>query len=264
MGSEAQGGCTVKFAETLLKLFQRLLTSILLLLLFFSAAFAIYALWDNYRIYDSAREVQERIRQWKPAETESGDAEDNSESFAGLRAVNPDVWAWLEMENTGIDYPVVQGSTNFSYMSLDIYGEYALAGSIFLDARNSWEPMDSYLLIYGHNVEEHRMFGDLTLYRKSHFFRENRDGRLILKGSIRKLRTIACLQAPEGEIRIFDPERVNADIDAMLDYVLQHSEQIDETLLQRARQLENPHFLALTTCSEDSADSRTILLTIME
>ncbi len=255
----------MKFAENLLKQLNRLLNIILLLLLLLSLSFAFYALWDNHRVYDSAREVQERLRQWKPEVSETGETADSTNNLAALRALNPDVWAWLEMENTGIDYPIVQGETNLSYISLNVYREYELAGSIFLDSRNTPEPMDAYLLVYGHDVEEHRMFGDLRLYRKAQFFTENRDGILILNNEIRKLRTLACFQAPEGEKRIFDPEFVNSNLNAMLEYVRQHAEQIDEVLFQYAVKAKNPHFLALTTCTDDyKTDSRTIVLAVME
>ena len=56
---------------------------------------------------------------------------DESPSLQELQKINPDVCAWLTVDGTKIDYPVVQGETNLEYINQDIYGEFALSGSIF-------------------------------------------------------------------------------------------------------------------------------------
>ena len=57
-----------------------------------------------------------------------GRQEDNSLSFGQLRDINPDVCGWLTLDGTAIDYPVVQGESNFTYLNTDVYGGFALAG----------------------------------------------------------------------------------------------------------------------------------------
>ena len=76
--------------------------------------YAVYALWDNHQIYSAAQNVQEDMLKLKPT------AEENGPSFEELMAVNSDVCAWITLDNTGIDYPVLQGENNLSYINTDV------------------------------------------------------------------------------------------------------------------------------------------------
>ena len=67
-------------------------------------------------------------------------------SFEELLAINPDVCAWVSLDNTKVDYPVLQGANNMIYLNQDVYGDFALAGSIFLDSRNDRTFSDRYSL----------------------------------------------------------------------------------------------------------------------
>ncbi len=104
--------------------------------------------------------VQGELLQFKPA----ADGE-NGASFEELLAINSDVKAWLTLDNTAIDYPVVQGENNFSYINTDVYGDFALAGSIFLDSDCDGSFHDPYSLLYGHHMENSKMLEILTCTR---------------------------------------------------------------------------------------------------
>ena len=71
---------------------------------------------------------------------------DNPASFEELLGINPDVCAWVTLDNTAIDYPVVQGEDNFTYVNTDVYGDFSLAGSIFLDVNCDKNFTDPYSL----------------------------------------------------------------------------------------------------------------------
>ena len=100
----------------------------LILIFIIAAAYALFVLNDNRRIYSAAENVQEDMLKLKP--------DKEKPDFSKLCSINPDVCAWLTMDGTHIDYPVLQGETNLTYINRDIYGQFALAGSIFLDCQN--------------------------------------------------------------------------------------------------------------------------------
>ena len=120
--------------------------------------YSAYALWDNSQVYAAADNVQAELLQFKPKA-----GADNGASFEELLGINPDVCAWVTLDNTAIDYPVVQGEDNFTYVNTDVYGDFSLAGSIFLDVNCDKNFTDPYSLLYGHHMEESKMFGDLDL-----------------------------------------------------------------------------------------------------
>lgn len=112
-----------------------LVNLIAILALALAGMYAGYALWDNNRIYSAAEDVRSDMIQWKPVIDEDGGA-----SFEELLAVNPDVCAWVTLDRTSIDYPVLQGETNLTYINTDVYGNLPWPG-VF-----SWIPVTAMIL----------------------------------------------------------------------------------------------------------------------
>ena len=75
--------------------------------------------------------------------------------------------AWIKIDDTSINYPIVQGKDNEYYLNHNIDGKVATAGSIFLDYRNKWS--DDFLIIYGHRMSGEQMFGEIVRYRDEGF-----------------------------------------------------------------------------------------------
>lgn len=243
----------------ILKAADSLVNLILILCLSLAGIYAAYALWDNNRIYNAANDVQADMIKLKPDVEEDGGA-----SFEELLAINSDVCAWVMLDNTNIDYPVLQGSTNLTYINQDVYGNFALAGSIFLDTRNKRDFSDAYSLLYGHHMENSGMFGDLDLYKEQGFFDDNITGMLILPDRAYNLEIFACLLVKAGENEIFDPERWQTDIDGLLSFAEANSLHLREETMKKLKQTENSQVLALSTCSSEFTDARTIILAVME
>lgn len=89
--------------------------------------------------------------------------------FEELYAENADLIGWINV-NDEIEYPIVQRDNSF-YMDHDFYGEYSQAGWIFLDERNQADMSDGNLLIYGHNMKNGDMFGELDRYRQLEYLK---------------------------------------------------------------------------------------------
>ena len=204
----------------------------LVVILFLSVAgiYAAYALWDNSRVYTAASDVQADMVKIKPAVEEEGGA-----SFEELLAINRDV-----------------------------YGNFALAGSIFLDTRNQRDFSDAYCLLYGHHMENSGMFGDLDFYKEQSFFDDNKTGMLILPDRTYNLEIFACLLVEAGEDAIFDPELWQTDINGLLSFAEENSLHLRKETIENVKQAENPKILALSTCSTEFTDARTIILAVME
>ncbi len=90
-----------------------------------------------------------------------------------LKKMNSDIIGWIEIENTNINYPVVQCDNNSYYMKHNYKKQYSTNGSIFLDKDYSWNPASSNLLIYGHNNKNNTMFQDLLKYQNIQFYNEH-------------------------------------------------------------------------------------------
>lgn len=114
------------------------------------------------------KEVMETIMQDIVTETETKTNEETGKTetvkiidFAKLKAKNKDVVGWLKVNNTNVDYPVVQSSDNSYYINHNFNGESNLAGWVFADYRIEHDGTDKNYVIYGHNMKDGSMFGSL-------------------------------------------------------------------------------------------------------
>lgn len=104
----------MKIQRHILKTADTLVSFIVFFSLIIAGVYACYALWDNSTIYAAADDVQIEMLKLKP-EVKGA----RGPSFEDLLAINKDVRGWLTMDGTNIDYPVLQGRDNLSYINTD-------------------------------------------------------------------------------------------------------------------------------------------------
>lgn len=108
-------------------------------------------------------------------ENDAKDEKTKTINFERLWKINPDIVAWIEIENTGISYPVVRTKSNDEYLYKDIEGNYSIYGSIFLDERLHDTDLkeNENNIIYGHNMGRWTdvMFGGLKEYLNSSYLK---------------------------------------------------------------------------------------------
>lgn len=95
--------------------------------------------------------------------------------YQDLYAQNSDLVGWLTIDAIGVDYPVMQTSgDNEYYLRRGFDKLYSLAGSLFLDENcRITSPSTANWLIYGHNMSDGSMFGQLDKYAEESFYREH-------------------------------------------------------------------------------------------
>ena len=91
--------------------------------------------------------------------------------LAALQSEYPDIVAWIAMDDVDVSYPVVQGDDNDFYLYNDPSGNSNIDGSIFLDYRTKSLDTDLYALMYGHNMLDESMFGQLDNYVDEDFYK---------------------------------------------------------------------------------------------
>ena len=187
-----------------------LLLGILLFVAIFG--FALYKLITIYAEYQQGEEAYEELEDFveQPQDaTKDSDGQTEKEpdkekfrvDFDGLKAVNPDVVAWIVIPGLDISYPVVQGEDNAYYLQHLFTRETNSSGSIFVDFHNRPDFMDQNTIIYGHNMKNGSMFGSLKRYWDNEYYREH---------------SSFYLYTAEGEIflcHITDRRRISAQTD---------------------------------------------------
>ena len=209
-------------------------------------SYGCYMLWDARQIYAIADASVYTVYRPVP---------DDTESFAELQAINPEVFGWLTVYGTSIDYPLTQGEDNEKYVNTDAKGEYSLSGSIFLDSRNQQDFSDSVSILYGHDMVEKKMFGGLADFADEAYFQSHRYGNLFSGGQNYGVEFLVYLETDAYDTCVYAPDTADEELP---DYVRRIYE-----LAVRSRQAvvsENDHLILLSTCSAERTNGRCILV----
>lgn len=110
------------------------------------------------------------------AETTAQIEETETVDFKQLMEINPDIYAWIYIPNTNVDYPVAQsakGESDSFYLDHNVYKNYQFAGTIYSEKHNKKDFSDPVTLLYGHNMLNGSMFASLHNFNNKEFFDNN-------------------------------------------------------------------------------------------
>lgn len=91
--------------------------------------------------------------------------------FHKLKNENKDIVAWIYIPGTTVDYPILIGDTNEEYLYKDLEGNYNPLGSLFSDAKKDLS--EDHIKIYGHNMREFQMFGELRKFLNKEYMEQH-------------------------------------------------------------------------------------------
>lgn len=129
---------------------------------------------------DPYQKIREEVRdtlQIPEEEEECGqETEQIPVDFEKLQEMNPDVYAWMAIPGTAIDYPVVQHENdNAYYLTHAADNTECAEGSIYTEKYNRKDFEDINTVIYGHNMRNGSMFRDLLKYKDRSYFDTHKD-----------------------------------------------------------------------------------------
>lgn len=223
----------------------RVISGIVVVLMLMLFAYGGYSLWRIHMIYNAA----------------SPDYGFGAKTitFAELARRNPDVKGWLTVAGTHIDYPVVQGDDDMTYINKNALGDFEMSGAIFLDAENSADFSDAYNLTFGHHMAGGLMFGDLDKFTKKRFLKKHHRGTLYTTGACYRLEIVAA-----AEIDAYDTRFYNVSDKKTAAALPQLMKNIGEVALAARGDLsaDRPVF-AMSTCHDDKTDGRIVVFAKM-
>lgn len=100
---------------------------------------------------------------------------DKEVDFKDLKEnVNEDIYAWIYIPDSKIDYPVLQHPIdNYYYLNYNLDGSYGYPGCIYTESYNKRDFSDPLTVIYGHNMKNGTMFAGLHKYEDTEYFEEH-------------------------------------------------------------------------------------------
>ena len=142
------------------------------------------------------------------------DAPDILDDYITLYNNNKSFIGWIQIDDTLIDYPVMQSKSNDYYLNHNFNQESDNNGSIFIDSECSIWPRSQNIIIYGHNMKSGKMFGELKKYKQESFYEDHQTIRfdtLYEKGRYQIMYVFSDIVYDEAEVAFKYYQFINAN-----------------------------------------------------
>ncbi|MBQ2946674.1 MAG: class B sortase [Bacilli bacterium] len=156
---------------------KKILTALYILLFISIAVFCFYKAYEIKDEQTKIKEEQTELIDIAEIPEKVEDIEEKKEviNFQDLININSDFIGWIKIEDTNINYPIVQGTNNTYYLKHSFYKEYSNAGSIYMDATANSNFSSKNTFIYGHYTSDGSMFGQIGKYMKQDFYDKHKE-----------------------------------------------------------------------------------------
>lgn len=176
--------------------------------------------------------------------------------FDELESINPEIYAWIYIPNTNVDYPVAQSKSDDSfYLEHNIYRQYQFSGTIYSEIQNSTDFHDRVTVLYGHNMLNGSMFATLHNFEDKAFFDKNNTIFVLTKDKVYTYLLYAAYTYDDRHILnslfLSDDEVFREYLDSTLN---PHS--YNENVREGVELTTDSRILTLSTCSNGASNTR--------
>lgn len=211
-------------------------------------SFSGYMIYENQ--YVQTRAYASNRMEFKPR------TQEEIVSIEALLEKIPEATGWITLDDTHIDYPIVQGTDDVYYASHDENKKPSLTGSIYMQAKNKYDFSDTYTLLYGHHMDNGAMFGDLSNYTDIDFFNEHLTGSLVTLKEVYDIEVISLFSTDAYEKEIYERTSLNWNT-----YTTSILNSPDIELIHSNPKIKSADkFLVLSTCSGVATNGRYVLI----
>ena len=238
-----------KTAKFLVKIVDHMVNFIALLLILMVMFLSCYMLWDSNQVYQAAD--AKNYEAYIPTEK-------HTKSFEELQKINPDIIGWIRINETNVNYPLLQAEDDDTYMNTDAEGKYSLSGSIFLHCANKPDFSDFNNMIYGHHMDHGGMFGDVVEYTDISYFEKHMEGWLYLSDATYQIQMFACVETDAYDNMIYGCG-ADTDLNKLLSYIKEHAVVYKNMTTDRSAQV-----IGLSTCADARTNGRVIVFGRLE
>ena len=187
--------------------------------------------------------------------------------FAQLQAEAPDIYAWLELPDTGIDDPVLQrAGADLFYNSHNAYGQYYMCGAVFSQSAYNGRNFDSPMtVLYGHStvLGQPGAFMELNNYADEAYFDAHREMRVYMPDGMYVYRIFAaCVHSNEHLLYCHDfsdETQFDAFFSSLTEDTSPDSHSDAEALPQAGDKV-----LTLSTCYSANKNLRYLVMGVLE
>lgn len=235
-----------------MKIIRRILLVVCLAVFLYSAGNLLNIGYKYHKLDSDNNKLQEKV----VTEVKQDSPLDRKIDFNQLKSINEDIIGWIYIPNTNIDYALLKGKTNDTYIHTNYEKKHSFAGSIFLDEDNNSSLTDSNTIIYGHNMKNGAMFANIKKFTDQDYFNNHPEVYIYLPG---------------GSINVYSIYSTKI-IDATSDYYLKDIDYASyvanaKSSAKQSRDVDTQNtapLLLLSTCYAPDTTTRSVLFARLE
>lgn len=184
--------------------------------------------------------------------------------FDVLKEQNPDIYAWITIPGTRIDYPVLQKRDSREpyddfYLTHTVDLTEGFPGAIYSQAINQTDFMDFVTILYGHNLKDGGMFSSLHEFEDKDFFEKNRQIIIYMPDATVIYEIFAAVDFSD----VFIPYEYDIDSSSEVHRYLDDVKECEGNFRENMKISENDKILTLSTCYSERDDRRLLIEAVM-
>ncbi len=190
----------------------------------------------------------------------------NPINFEALQAENPEICAWIQVDGTIIDYPILQSGINTEedfYLTHDMNGAQKKAGAIYIQQLNDKDFSDPNTLIYGHNMLNGTMFGTLKRFRGADFFEQNHYIYIYTPGHILKYEIMSAFAYDDRHILNSFNFKNAVEYQSFLDECLNPTS-VTRRVREGVTATTSDKIITLSTCTSNETERYLVVAVLIE
>ena len=191
---------------------------------------------------------------------------DNPVDFDSLQEQNDEIYAWIKIEDTEVDYPIVQSASDDEfYLKHSAYDKSWLAsGAIYTESVNSTDFSDPVTLIYGHNGYGDTMFTTLHYFEDEDFFESHEYFYIYLPGRKLTYQVISAFKYDDRHIMNSFDFSVAEDLAEFQKTVTNPNSTLKNVRTELDTEIdENSKIVVLSTCITNQDDNRYLVCGVL-
>ena len=188
---------------------------------------------------------------------------ENMQKVINLKQENEDIIGWIQIENTIIDYPLLQTTDNSYYLTHNDKKQKSKYGSIYAKSECNIQDNNSNVIIYGHNMKDEQMFNTLLKYEDKDFYNEHKEIKVTTENEESKYNIVSVFKS-----RVFYQDE--KDVFRYYNYTKFENEKEYNTYIENCKKIQlydtgvsakyGEQLITLITCEYSQENGRMVIV----
>ena len=226
--------------------------------------------YDNKDVYVSDNEIADKTMDGEQDEGISSEEEveityESPIDFQTLQESNPDIFAWINIPGSVVDYPIVQHPTDDSYyLSHGPEGLYSAYGCPYIELSDSGTFLEFNTVIYGHNMKDGSMFASLHDYEDEDYFNSHREISIYTPDHAFTYEVFAAVMYSDAHIPYYYDDLLESDRTEFLKSLKEDCVPTRSYFADDMDVTEDDCIITLSTCDKKLRDNRFLVIAALK